>query len=184
MLGKLFAKPPIGVWIIKQIDHDLLHLCGQGTLTSGEKHRALKKALAHRQYRGGVRMGHSGIVLNARLFAALVPLDGLVLTPDGDARWQGRSWRVAEVPQRCWAYEGRLVAQSGLSGLAGIGGLVSLEDVSAIARRVNPDRSSPGRVEFRPANALEDPLQPARVRRKRRDPSSVDREYRHNGKSS
>ncbi|MBB3189011.1 hypothetical protein [Halomonas cerina] len=169
MLGRLFAKPPVGVWVIKQVDSDLLHLCGQGTLASRQRRRGLKKALAHRQYRGGVRMGHSGIVLNARLFAALVPLDDLELLPDGGARWQGRTWRVAEVPQRCWAFEGRLVAQPGLGGR-----LMSVEDVSAIARRVNRSSlSPPGRVEFRPANALEDPLRPARPREDRPTPSSA-----------
>lgn len=155
MLKRLLGKAPVEVWAIKQIDRDLLHLCGQATLVTPRKRREVLAALAVGTFQGAVAMAGSGVVLNARLFAALVPLESLQLLPDGHARWQGRDWRVAKVPQRCWPHEGHLIAQT--SPYGGTTGLVSSEDVSGIRQRV--DREAPGltrAVDFRPADALED----------------------------
>ncbi|MGB8712550.1 MAG: hypothetical protein WCD50_05425, partial [Onishia taeanensis] len=79
MIRNLFKKSPLKAWVIKQIDADMLHLCGQGVLESNDKPRHVKKALEAGSYQGGVRMGDTGIVLNTRLLAALVPLDRLKL---------------------------------------------------------------------------------------------------------
>ncbi|MDI5892214.1 hypothetical protein [Halomonas rhizosphaerae] len=155
MLKKLFGTSPVEAWVIKQVDDGLLHLCGQGTLESRDKRKAVLAALAQGQFQGAVRLAGGGLVLNARLFAALVPLDDLTLTDDGQAHWQGRLWRVSQVPQRCWSFEGRLVAQQGVN-VGGLG-LVSVEDVSGIRRRVDPDPAQPpGEVIFRADNELED----------------------------
>lgn len=156
MLKKLFGRSPIEVWVIKQIDDDLLHLCGRGTLESRDKRKVVLAALAQGQFRGAVRLAGGGLVLNARLFAALVPLGHLTLTADGQAHWQGRLWRVARVPQRCWGFAGRLVVQREAN--VGVPGLVSAEDVSGIRGRVDHDTPrSPGAVTFCADNELENP---------------------------
>lgn len=155
MLKRLLGKAPVEVWAIKQIDRDLLHLCGQATLETRRKRKVVLEALAGGTFQGAVSMAGSGVVLNARLLAALVPLESLQLLPDGHARWQGRDWRVAQVPQRCWTHEGHLIAQA--SPHDSTTGLVSSEDVSGIRQRV--DQEAPRltkAVDFRPADALED----------------------------
>lgn len=179
MLKKLFGTTPVDVWVIKQVDDGLLHLCGQGTLQSRNKRKAVLAALAQGQFRGAVRLAGGGLVLNARLFAALVPLDDLTLTDDGQAHWQGRRWRVSRVPQRCWGFAGRLVAQPGVN--VGGPGLVSAEDVSAIRRRVDRDTPQPpGAVTFRAENELEDHPLIAEPRDERRPARPAARhEWRH-----
>ncbi|SEK30783.1 hypothetical protein [Halomonas daqiaonensis] len=154
MFKKLFGKSPVEVWVIKQVDDGLLHLCGQGTLESQSSRKAILAALAQGQFQGGVRLAGGGLVLNTRLFAALVPLDDLTLTDDGQAHWHGRLWRVSQVPQRCWGFEGRLVAEQE-SNLHGPG-LVSSEDVSGIRGRVAREKPHQGGVTFRADNELED----------------------------
>ncbi|NAW33276.1 hypothetical protein [Halomonas alimentaria] len=122
----------------------------------------LKKALEAGRYEGGVRMGDTGIVLNTRRLTAVVPLHHLRLVEDGRvAEWQGRSWTVAQVPQRCWDYDGRLVAQN--NPTSGSPALISTEDVSRIRQHINRDGAPPAEVVFRPVNALEDPLQDTRA---------------------
>jgi hypothetical protein len=157
MLNRLLGRTPIEVWAVKQIDPDLLHLCGPALLKARPGRKAVLAALQDGSYVGPVEMADGGhVVLNAKLFAALVPQDDLHWLPDGHAHWQGRDWRVSRVPQRCWAYRGRLVAQA--SPLAE-GGLASTEDVETIRRRVERETPHPpGQVVFRPENAGEDPL--------------------------
>lgn len=154
MLKRLLGKQPLEVWVIKQVDADLLHLCGRATLPAKPNRRAVQADLEQDRYRGPVRMA-TGVVLNARLFQALVPVEALQLLPDDRARWHGRDWPLSQVPQRCWTFPGRLVAQA--DPLGGPGALVSAEDVSAIRRQAErePPRT-PDRVEFRPENELED----------------------------
>ncbi|MBF7052028.1 hypothetical protein IOC61_01685 [Halomonas sp. KAO] len=156
MLKQLFGKQPIDIWVIKQVDHDLLHLCGRGTLAAKPNRKAVMAALAESRYTGPVTMARGGrAVLNARLFQALVPLDELQLLSDGRARWQGRDWQVAQVPQRCWLFEGRLVAQP--DPLNGGGALVSVEDVTDILHQVKQEMPHHlGRVVFRPENQNEE----------------------------
>ncbi|MDX1465777.1 MAG: hypothetical protein R3215_08765 [Halomonas sp.] len=166
MFKKLLGKTPVKVWAIKQIDQDVLHLCGQAELDRDTRRKQVLAALARGEYRGPVRMAGGGLVFNARLFTALVPLDELTLTDDGQARWQGRRWRVSQVPQRCWGYEGSLIVEA--AGHAGGSGLVSSEDVSGIRSRVDPDTPTPpGTVTFRADNELEtpDPFDRRRVSR-------------------
>ena len=167
MLKRLFGKSPVEVWVIKQVDPDLIHLCGQGILESRDKRSAVLDALARGAFQGGVRMAGSGLVLNARLFTALVPLDDLTLTDDGQAHWQGRRWRVSQVPQRCWSFEGSLVVKE-VSPVGG-SGLISAEDVSGIRHRVDRDTpAAPGPVTFRPDNELEAHPLPSRDPKPRR----------------
>lgn len=157
MILYLIKKSPIKAWVIKQLDEGILHLCGQGVLETNEKPRHVKKALEAGHYHGGVRMGDTGIVLNTRLLAAVVPLDQLKLVANGRiAEWQVRSWAVSQVPQRCWAHEGRLIAERNPMSTAPA--LISTEDVSGISQHVDRDKAPPGEVVFRPENALEDPL--------------------------
>lgn len=131
MLKWLSGKKPISVWAIKQIDGGLLHLCGQAQVTPEKKRSSTLAALNEGRYQGAVSMAGSGPVLNARLFAALVPVEDLTLDAQGQAHWRGRCWLVSQVPQRCWTYEGRLTPQR----QNGQPPLVSVEDVSNIRRQ-------------------------------------------------
>ncbi|QFU01855.1 hypothetical protein FIU83_09400 [Halomonas sp. THAF5a] len=156
MFKKLFGKSPVRVWVIKQIDPDLLHLCGQAELPPEARPKQVLDALARGEYDGAVHMAGGGLVFNARLFAALVPLEALTLDDAGEAYWQNRAWRVSQVPQRCWGHEGRLVAEP--SHAVGGAGLISSEDVSGIRARVDPETPTPpGTVTFRADNELEPP---------------------------
>ncbi|MDR5867466.1 hypothetical protein [Halomonas koreensis] len=163
MFKRLFGKTPVRCWIVKQIDDRVLHLCGRGQLETQMKSREAARALADGDYRGGVRFDGTGIVLNSRLFAALVPLESLTLDEDGTALWQGRRWAVSRVPQRCWSWEGRLVAEPVAEGPPR---LASSEDVSGIREHVDASRPTPGPVEFRAGDALEDPRYDMRRRRR------------------
>ncbi|MFG6178864.1 hypothetical protein ACGTN6_16640 [Halomonas sp. THAF12] len=171
MLKKLFGKTPIHVWVIKQVDPDLLHLCGEGRITPADRRdtQAIMSALRRGDYRGAVEMTDNGMVLNARLFAALVPHDELHLGASGHAQWREHSWHVAQVPQRCWTYEGRLVAWSTSQGPLD---LVSSEDVSGIRRRACAENAPPpGHPRFGAADELEGEAEfAARWRRDARDP--------------
>ncbi|MFY0988992.1 hypothetical protein [Halomonas sp. C05BenzN] len=147
---------PIEVWVVKQIDDDILHLCGIGTLQSEQGRRRVIKALKQGDYHGGVRLGRTGVVLNSRLFTALPPLEALQLEHASRACWQGRTWRVSHVPQRCWQHEGRLVAH--LGPVSDQAGLISSEDVSIIREHVDPDVVPAGIVAFQAGAARGDPL--------------------------
>lgn len=156
MLGKLFGRPPIRAWAIKQIDDATLHLCGEGVLESDQNRKRVLETLESGQFHGGVRMGDAGIVINTDRLAAVVPLQALQLLDDGNiAQWQGRSWAVSYVPQRSWLFDGPLVAEP--NPLGDTPALVSREDVSQIRRNVRQDAAPPGEVVFRPVNELEDP---------------------------
>lgn len=138
MLKRLLGRTPIDVWVIKQVDADLLHLCGRATLAAKPNRKAVHAALERGEFSGAVTMATGGMVLNSRLFRALIPAEALQLLPDGQACWQGRDWLLSQVPQRCWTFEGRLVARPDPTGS---GSLVSVEDVTGIRRQV--DRSTP-----------------------------------------
>ncbi|MCG6659653.1 hypothetical protein HOP52_18045 [Halomonas campisalis] len=155
MLKWLTGKQPIPVWAIKQIDDDLLHLCGQAKVTPTKKRGITLAALNEGRYQGAVSMAGSGLVLNARLFAALVPVENLTLDAQGQAHWQGRCWQVSQVPQRCWTYEGRLTTQRQLQGGQSL--LVSVEDVSSIRRHARISEG-PNVVPFDDKSADDHPL--------------------------
>ncbi|MBA2777600.1 hypothetical protein [Billgrantia kenyensis] len=155
MLKWLTGRQPIPVWVIKQIDDSLLHLCGQGVIEPNVKSSAVIEQLRSGRYEGAVTMAGGGLVLNARLFAALVPLDALQLDEQGHAHWNGRSWYVAQVPQRCWTYEERLVPQRQVFNGQEL--LVSVEDVSTIRRQLE-ESSGPGQASFEAAGDKEHPL--------------------------
>ncbi|MBW6391126.1 MAG: hypothetical protein LPK08_10535 [Halomonas sp.] len=154
MLKWLTGKQPIPVWVIKQIDDSLLHLCGQGSIEPQAKRSSVIDALHAGRYEGAVSMANGGLVLNARLFAALVPLEALQLDDQGHAHWNGRHWYVAQTPQRCWTFEGRLVTQRQVLGNQEQ--LISVEDVSDIRRQVQ-SAATPGRVNYDPRGVNEPP---------------------------
>ncbi|MFQ3789645.1 hypothetical protein [Halomonas sp. A29] len=155
MLKWLTGKQPIPVWVIKQIDDGLLHLCGQGSIEPRTKRSSVIEDLHAGRFEGAVNMSSGGLVLNARLFAALVPLEALQLDAQGHAHWQGRIWHVAQAPQRCWTFEGRLIAQRQVLGDQEQ--LVSVEDVSDIRRQVQQS-ADPGQVNFDSRGVNEHPL--------------------------
>lgn len=151
MLSIFKGKPP-ECWIIKQIDDDLLHLCGRGLATAKGRAKALLETLHLGSYEGPISFDTSGLVLNSRLFAALVPLEALSIDDQGQAHWQGRVWRVAWVPQRCWAYEGHLTTQ--LSPVGARPGLISVEDVTTIRAKAAP-QAAPRNPQLYGLEALE-----------------------------
>lgn len=156
MLKRLLGKTPIDVWVIKQVDPDLLHLCGRATLEARPNRKAVLMALAEGGFAGAVTMATGGVVLNARLFQALVPMEQLALLPDDQARWRGRDWSLSQVPQRCWTFPGRLITQPETTG-AFPGALVSAEDISGIRQRAaqaTPQR--PDETVFRAEDANQD----------------------------
>ncbi|EWH02439.1 hypothetical protein [Halomonas sp. BC04] len=155
MLKWLTGKQPIPVWVIKQIDDGLLHLCGQGTIEPQKKRKVVLAELQEGRYQGAVNMTSSGLVLNARLFAALVPLESMELDAQAQAHWQGRTWHVSQVPQRCWTFDGALVPQRQRQGDQEL--LISTEDISGIRRQVKANLD-PGVVKFSSPGASEDPL--------------------------
>ncbi|MCK2183304.1 hypothetical protein [Halomonas getboli] len=168
MWKRLFGKPPIRVWVIKQVDADLLHLCGEGRISpDGKRARdEVITALRRGEYRGAVEMIDNGLVLNARLFAALLPDDAFHLDADGLAHWQDQTWRVAKVPQRCWTYEGLLVARAMAHGDFD---LVSSEDVSGIRRRAASEGlAASNSLQFGAADELEGEAEFAERWRRRR----------------
>jgi len=160
MLKRVFGKKTVQCWVIKQVDQGLLHLCTLGRPDSRLKPGPLKEALRQRRFSGGVTMGEGGLVLNARLFEALVPEEDLELTPDGLANWRGRYWMVSQVPQTCWTWEGGLIAER--NPLGEQPPMVSREDVSALRQRAERASGLFGKAVFRPQDALEDPTQDVR----------------------
>ncbi|MDW5375691.1 hypothetical protein R6258_02050 [Halomonas sp. HP20-15] len=118
------------IWVIKQVDATLLHLCGEAAVEAKGSAPQLLKRLRDGNFQGAVRMKENGALLNAGQFAALIPQDDFQLYSDRDANWRGRHWQIAWTPQRCWLHEGRLVAQP--SQVDGHPCLVSSEDVSEI----------------------------------------------------
>lgn len=165
-LWQWLRRPPIEVWVAKQIDDDILHLCGIGTPWTEQRRGVVIKALRQGSYHGGVCIGQTGVVLNSRLFEALIPHDALQLEQASCARWQGRSWQISHVPQRCWLHEGRLVAHLGT--VNDRAGLVSSEDVSTIRDSVTPGVTPGDPVVFLAGAARGDPLPPIHEVRARR----------------
>ncbi|WP_104203529.1 hypothetical protein [Billgrantia saliphila] len=154
MLKWLTGRQSIPVWVIKQIDDNLLHLCGQGSVEPRAKRSDVIETLHAARYQGAVSMAN-GLVLNAQLFAALAPLEALQLDDQGHAHWRGRTWYVSQVPQRCWTYDGSLVSQRQAQGSQEV--LISVEDVSGISRHIQ-GAATPGSVDFGPPGVDEHPL--------------------------
>nr|WP_163503374.1 hypothetical protein [Halomonas socia] len=140
-------------WAIKQIDGDLLHVCGRGQLESRERSAKALQALQENRFEGAIRMHDSALVLNARLFIALAPVDDLILIDHCQAEWRGQRHRISWVPQRCWVYEGRLTAT--LTELSGIQQHISVEDVSAIRNKTTAGEGGESGTLFAALDALE-----------------------------
>ncbi|WP_304525858.1 hypothetical protein [Halomonas sp. I5-271120] len=132
-------KPPV-VWIIKQLDDleqldaQVLHLCGQGEAIGPGSVRKRRKDLAKGDFQGQVRFSDSGITLHANLFSALVPVADLEWLDQRHVRWQARLWRVAWVPERCWAYRGPLTIDDATGPE---GSLISTEDMSIFREKLS-----------------------------------------------
>ena len=147
-------NPGLTVWVVKQIDNHLLHLCGRGRI---EPAGADDATLESGRFQGAVTLPETGQPLNARQFAALIPESRLELIDDRTARWQERLWHVAWTPQRCWLHDGTLTVQR--SPLAGQTHWVSTEDVSAIRAKAEQPRQT---TAFYGLEALSAPPEPVR----------------------
>lgn len=126
------------VWVIKQLDESLMHLCGRATAQGRGSATGKLDQLRAGSFSGAVRMTENSAILNAAQFAALVPEADLHLINDNEADWQGQRWQIAWVPQRCWLHDGHLVAQR--TELHGKSHLVSIEDVSGIRAKAETPR--------------------------------------------
>ena len=142
MFNWIAGRKPPAAWVIKQCDDHLIHLCGRGEATGPGSARKRRAALAEGRYQGPITLAHSSTPLCAELFAVLIPLDDLEWLDQTSVRWQARLWRVAWVPQRCWAYRGPLTLEASRDPE---GRLVSTEDVSGIRAKANAhaDADSP-----------------------------------------
>ncbi|QFU01482.1 hypothetical protein FIU83_07495 [Halomonas sp. THAF5a] len=100
MITRWMRKGPVHCWVIKQIDETTsrLHLCESGQLETQLSRKETESQLARGEYRGGLRIGDTGIVLNSELFGAQVPWPALLLGEIYQAHWQGRTWEVSRVP--------------------------------------------------------------------------------------
>ncbi|WP_136254344.1 hypothetical protein [Onishia niordana] len=126
------------VWAIKQIDANVIHLCGRGEAAGPDSARKRRKELAENRYQGTIRLEYSGMDLHASLFEALVLIDDLVWLDECYVRWQDRRWCVAWVPERCWTYQGPLILEASM----GPGKhFTSTEDVSAIREKASAPAS-------------------------------------------
>lgn len=163
MWKKLFArtalfsgkKKLVRCWVIKQVDPGMLHLCALGTPVSPLKPPQLLEQLQQGRFEGGIQMGDTGIVLHSQLFAELIPEETLEMLDASRARWQEQEWVIAQVPQRCWAWQGRLVAHPNASGDGHR--WVSSEDVSDLRRKAEGSIVQQNEASF----TLESDLEPA-----------------------
>jgi len=163
MWKKLFArtalfsgkKKLVRCWVIKQVDPGMLHLCALGTPVSPLKRPQLLEQLQQGRFEGGIQMGDTGIVLHSQLFAELIPEETLEMLDASRARWQEQEWVIAKVPQRCWAWQGRLVAHPNASGDGHR--WVSSEDVSDLRRKAEGSIVQQNEASF----TLESDLEPA-----------------------
>ncbi|APX92987.1 hypothetical protein BWR19_08635 [Halomonas sp. 1513] len=142
------------VWAIKQIDGDLVHVCGRGQLESRERPAKALQALQENRFEGAIRMHDSALVLNAGLFVALAPVEAFGLIGQDQAEWQERLYRISWVPQRCWVYEGRLIAT--FTELNGVPQRVSVEDTSAIRDKAAAAEGDDAGTHFGALDALQD----------------------------
>lgn len=126
------------VWVIKQLDESLMHLCGQATAEGRGSATGKLALLRAGNFSGAVCMKENSAILNAAQFAALAPEADLRLIDDNEADWQGQRWQVAWVPQRCWLHDGPLATQR--VDLQGKPHLVSVEDVSGIRAKAETPR--------------------------------------------
>ena len=163
MWKKLFArtalfsgkKKLVRCWVIKQVDPGMLHLCALGTPVSPLKRPQLLEQLQQGRFEGGIQMGDTGIVLHSQLFAELIPEETLEMLDASRARWQEQEWVIAKVPQRCWAWQGCLVAHPNASGDGHR--WVSSEDVSDLRRKAEGSIVQQNEASF----TLESDLEPA-----------------------
>lgn len=135
MWKKLFAskKKPVHCWVIKQVDPGLLHLCELGTPVSDLKPAQLQEQLELGRFQGGIQMGDTGLVLHSQQFAELIPEEALEMLDGSRARWREQEWDISKVPQRCWTWQGRLVASP--NPIEDGTRWVSSEDVSDLRRK-------------------------------------------------
>ncbi|MGE4534340.1 hypothetical protein [Halomonas sp.] len=156
MLKWLFAKkPPVRCWAIKQVDPGMLHLCELGTLQTDLKPEQALHQVRTGQYQGPVQMGDTGIVLHSQLFAVLIPEQELSLDDQYTAHWQGVTWEVAKVPQRCWTWEGKLEAVRNPNGP--VPRWLSVEDVSELRQKASAQHTPSVEAAFRAEDDLESP---------------------------
>ncbi|SDJ84056.1 hypothetical protein [Billgrantia gudaonensis] len=178
MLKWLTGKKSVTVWAIKQIDDGLLHLCGQARIEARGKRSEVLSQIASGCFEGPVNMASNGLILNARQFAALIPLEDLELDSHGTAHWQGRIWDLAQVPQRCWTFDGRLTVQRQVQDGQVV--LTSTEDVSDIRRQAHSS-NDPGVVKFGIYGAEEHPLLTPKEHEVRPAPSHSNRSREWHG---
>lgn len=148
LAGWLTRKKHVSLWVVKQIDDGLLHVCGKGSVMADSKLSETLRQLREGNFQGPVRMGGNDAVLNSAQFAALIPEEEFRLANDNEALWQNRPWQLAWVPQRCWLHEGRLTSQS--VDFQGQTRRISVEDTSQIRAKAEAPRTRSEFVSIEP----------------------------------
>ncbi|MEL0616318.1 hypothetical protein V6243_05690 [Cobetia marina] len=155
--NQLFKQRHVEVLVIKQIDGELLHVCGVGVLEGSGSVNHKRRELSRDNHAFPVRMHEGNQVLQPQDFNRLVLLEEVQLHPRGcrpreavSLEVEGHRYRVAHTPMRCWHFKGLLKIERTQQGL-----LLSTEDMSLIRAKalrrpaasttssVSSDRTSP-----------------------------------------
>ena len=134
----LTGKKFLSLWVVKQIDDGLLHVCGKGSVAIEKSASRTLQQLRSGEFCGPVRMGGNDAVLNSAQFAALIPEEDFLLRSDNDATWREHHWQVSWVPQRCWLHGENLISQR--IDFQGQPRRVSVEDTSGIRAKAESPR--------------------------------------------
>ena len=155
----LFKQRHVEVLVIKQIDGELVHVCGAGIVEGNGSVSHKRRELQRDNHAFPVRMHDGNQVLQPDDFNRLVLLEELTLHPLGcqpkeaiSLEVAGHRYRVAHTPMRCWHFRGHLVLERTPQGM-----LLSTEDMTLIRAKAsrqpvsNTARANAERLQKTPA---------------------------------
>ncbi|WP_088742520.1 hypothetical protein [Cobetia sp. QF-1] len=135
----LFKQRHVEVLVIKQIDGELVHVCGAGVLEGAGSVSHKRRELMHDNHAFPVRMHDGNQVLEPNDFNRLVLLEDVTLHPAGcrlkeaiSLEVSGHRYRVAHTPMRCWRFTGHLILERTPQGM-----LLSTEDMTMIRAKAH-----------------------------------------------
>lgn len=135
----LFRQRHVEVLVIKQIDGELVHVCGVGILEGNGSVSHKRRELQRDNHAFPVRMHDGNQILQPDDFNRLVLLDDVTLHPLGclpreaiSLEVAGHRYRVAHTPTRCWRFHGHLVLERTPQGM-----LLSTEDMTLIRAKAS-----------------------------------------------
>ncbi|WP_158773098.1 hypothetical protein [Cobetia sp. L2A1] len=135
----LFKQRHVEVLVIKQIDGELVHVCGAGVLEGAGSVSHMRRELVRDNHAFAVRMHDGNQILQPHDFNRLVLLEDITLSPAGcrpreavSLEVNGHRYRVAHTPMRCWHFKGHLVLERTPQGM-----LLSTEDMTMIRAKAH-----------------------------------------------